>query len=148
MLTVEVIYIHFCQTELKMNSQLSFQHVHNEPVYPASFDQVPGQASEMPGGAQQIIFVMFLQVLISGSVYLYTKRRVRFATLHLLILSMNLYLPKETDTQKLLLLDIKICIKTIRSSLLFTLMYSDESGSNWTKQRFNTCSCWSWENTI
>lgn len=77
MLTVEVIYIHFCQTELKMNSQLSFQHVHNEPVYPASFDQVPGQASEMPGGAQQIIFVMFLQVLISGSVYLYTKRRVK-----------------------------------------------------------------------
>lgn len=52
------------------NSPLLLQHVYDEPVDPTTFDQVPHHASKMPGGMQQLVFSVLLQVLVGGSVYL------------------------------------------------------------------------------
>lgn len=63
-------------------SQLSLQHVHYEPIYPASFDQIPGHASKVSGGAQQPVFSMLFQVLISNCMDLNTshiqKKEIQF----------------------------------------------------------------------
>lgn len=54
------------------NLQLSLHHVQNQPVHPASFEQVPRHASKVPGGAQEIVFAVFVQVFIGSCMYLHT----------------------------------------------------------------------------
>lgn len=57
-----------------INSPFLLQHVHYEPVYPTSSDQIPHHASKMPGGVEQLIFAMLVQVFISEGMYLKMTR--------------------------------------------------------------------------
>lgn len=54
----------------RRNSPLALQHVHQEPVDPASVDQVPSHPSKMPGGVQKLVLAVLLQVFIGDSVNL------------------------------------------------------------------------------
>lgn len=56
------------------NSPFPLQHVHYEPVYPPSPGQVPHHASKVPGGVEQLILAMLVQVLICESMYLKMTR--------------------------------------------------------------------------
>lgn len=56
------------------NSPFPLQHVHYEPVYPTGSDQIPHHASKVPGGVEQLIFAMLVQVFIRDGMYLKMTR--------------------------------------------------------------------------
>lgn len=64
-----------------VNSPLLLQHVYYQPVDPTTFDQVPHHASKMSGGLQELIFSVFLQVFVGGSVYLHDRTQNQFQLL-------------------------------------------------------------------
>jgi len=68
------IYVYHLYIDL-YNSQTSLQHVHNEAVRLACRHQVPGHASKVPGGAQQMILALLLQFLVGHFVNLHTQRQ-------------------------------------------------------------------------
>lgn len=52
------------------NSPFPLQHVHYQPVYPPSSEQVPHHASKVPGGVEQLIFAVLVQVFVRDGMYL------------------------------------------------------------------------------
>lgn len=140
-------------TDIKHKHQLHFvnlpfllQHVYYEPIYPASFDQIPHHASKMSGGMQQLVFSMLIQVFISGSVYLHmTGHKNYFNFSGCCRCSRYIFV---THKLSLSLFCVQITQQLVtrlkyKEKCHHTRMYSAESGSNWTRHRFRTCSWWS-----
>ena len=141
-----VCIIHFKIIINKFDVQISLQHVDYESVHPAHGDQVPGQAPKVPRGAQKIIFAMLLQVLVGRRVSLHREGFMMFRII-VLFLWIRVFV---------FLHCVKIgCVCNwymqsiyMNKELPLTLMYSEESGSNWTRHRFNTSSWRSSVNTL
>lgn len=54
----------------RTNPPLALQHVDQEPVGPASVDQVPNHPAKMPGRVQKLVLAVLLQVFIGDRVNL------------------------------------------------------------------------------
>lgn len=72
---IPVLNIHACSNHT--NSQLSLHHVHYKAIHSASIDQVPGHASKVSGGVQQLIFPVLVHIFIGGYMYLNMRHKRR-----------------------------------------------------------------------